>query len=712
MSGRNEDILRSMIDGTSYTKEPESRNEELLLQLKDVIEAGGLDPDNYYTKDETDYEITEKVAEIVADAPQDFNTLKEISDWIAGHEDSAAAMNSAIRENTLAIAGKVDKVTGKGLSTEDYTSAEKTKLSGIETGANKTIVDSALSYSSTNPVQNKVIATKLTDYVPKGGTTQLSGNFRPMSNNGVNLGTDSYRFQNIFSTNLYGTNLTLGNALSVSSGGTGCTTLGDFKIALGLGDSAYKGYTSSVTSGSTDLITSGAVYTALDSKVDKETGKGLSTEDYTTAEKTKLAGLSNYDDSALQTAVSNKVDKVAGKGLSTEDFTTAEKTKLAGIDDNATNVGVSYPTSLCGEIFNNYTANIASGDYSHAEGYSAFASGKCSHAEGYHTTASGKYSHAEGHGTSASGDYSHVEGKSCVASGNYSHASGNDTIAKATAQTAIGKYNVGDDNSTYAFIIGNGTSTDARSNAFAVDWNGLIYVNNSATGVDVTNLVEKEQGKGLSTEDFTTAEKNKLAGIEAGAGVNIQSDWEQSDSTADDFIKNKPYLGSAAGRSAVLSLSNANSGLPTSGTVYNALQNKVDKVTGKGLSTEDYTTAEKTKLAGIEDYANYIAVDSVISPISENPVKGSVIYTALNACIQETGNKGSAVDLNNYTATQFFKVTSTQNGPPNTSYGICLILNSSNYIAQFFIAYLTTDKNHHLYVRFNGGSWGNWIQCG
>ena len=41
MSGRNEDILRSMIDGTSYTKEPKSRNEELLLELKDVIEAGG-----------------------------------------------------------------------------------------------------------------------------------------------------------------------------------------------------------------------------------------------------------------------------------------------------------------------------------------------------------------------------------------------------------------------------------------------------------------------------------------------------------------------------------------------------------------------------------------------------------------------------------------------------------------------------------------------
>ena len=56
---------------------------------------------------------------------------------------------------------KVDKVDGKGLSTNDFTTTEKTKLSGIATGANKTVVDSALSSSSTNPVQNKVINTAL-----------------------------------------------------------------------------------------------------------------------------------------------------------------------------------------------------------------------------------------------------------------------------------------------------------------------------------------------------------------------------------------------------------------------------------------------------------------------------------------------------------------------------------------------------------------------
>lgn len=48
------------------------------------------------------------------------------------------------------------------------------------------------------------------------------------------------------------------------------------------------------------------IQTALANKVDKVTGKGLSTNDYTTEEKTKLAGLSNYDDTALVASVNEK----------------------------------------------------------------------------------------------------------------------------------------------------------------------------------------------------------------------------------------------------------------------------------------------------------------------------------------------------------------------------------------------------------------------
>lgn len=58
-------------------------------------------------------------------------------------------------------------------------------------------------------------------------------------------------------------------------------------------------------------------------------------------------------------------------------------------------------------------------------------------------------------------------------------------------QHVQGKYNIEDTDSKYAFIIGNGTDSNNRSNAFAVDWEGKIYVNNSATGVDVSEINNK-----------------------------------------------------------------------------------------------------------------------------------------------------------------------------------------------------------------------------
>ena len=72
------------------------------------------------------------------------------------------------------ISGKVDKVNGKGLSTEDYTTAEKEKLADIAEGANKTVVDSALDSSSANPVQNKVIQAAIAELNSLVGNTSVS----------------------------------------------------------------------------------------------------------------------------------------------------------------------------------------------------------------------------------------------------------------------------------------------------------------------------------------------------------------------------------------------------------------------------------------------------------------------------------------------------------------------------------------------------------
>lgn len=73
---------------------------------------------------------------------------------------------------------------------------------------------------------------------------------------------------------------------------------------VGLGNVTNVSTTSTITPDSEKNITSGAVYTALENKVDKIDGRGLSEQNFTYAEKTKLAGLENYDDTSIQSRIS------------------------------------------------------------------------------------------------------------------------------------------------------------------------------------------------------------------------------------------------------------------------------------------------------------------------------------------------------------------------------------------------------------------------
>ena len=97
-------------------------------QLKEDINNKANTSD-VYTKTETDNKIISKVAEIVAGAPEDFDTLKEMSDWIASHENSAAEMNSAIQTLKTGMVSKVDTTSIPSLTQEEYDAlTEKTAL--------------------------------------------------------------------------------------------------------------------------------------------------------------------------------------------------------------------------------------------------------------------------------------------------------------------------------------------------------------------------------------------------------------------------------------------------------------------------------------------------------------------------------------------------------------------------------------------------------
>lgn len=72
-----------------------------------------------------------------------------------------------------ALSGKVDKVDGKGLSTNDYTSDEKTKLANIETGAQVNKLEGIQKNGETVTITNKIanisVPTKTSDITNDSG---------------------------------------------------------------------------------------------------------------------------------------------------------------------------------------------------------------------------------------------------------------------------------------------------------------------------------------------------------------------------------------------------------------------------------------------------------------------------------------------------------------------------------------------------------------
>lgn len=227
---------------------------------------------------------------------------------------------------------------------------------------------------------------------------------------------------------------------------------------------------------------------------------------------------------------------------------------------------------------------------------------------------------------------------------------------------------------------GSGGSGDMTKAIYDTDEDGIVDNASKLGGQlpayyakasDLAGKVDTETGKGLSSNDYTDAEKTKLSGVETGAQKNVQSDWNAT--SGDALILNKPtiptvptkvsdlendsgfitgyteadptvpawakaeskptYTASEVGAAAA-SHTHAQSevtGLET------ALAGKVDVVSGKQLSTNDYTTTEKNKLAGLTA-----------------PMGKTVSLTAAG-----WSNKAQTVSVSDMTASSIFFVTYT-----------------------------------------------------
>ena len=161
-----------------------------------------------------------------------------------------------------------------------------------------------------------------------------------------------------------------------------------------------------------------------------------------------------------------------------------------------------------------------------------------------------------------------------------------------------------------------------------LDNDGLVYLWSKIKTL-FAGKVDKETGKGLSTNDYTTAEKNKLTGIASGAEANVQSNWNESSSSSDAYIQNKPtklsqftndgdgttgssfatqsYVDTNGGKIDVIKVNGTSQGI-TNKTVDISVPTSTSDLTNDSNFAVDanyvhtdnnYTTAEKNKLSGI-----------------------------------------------------------------------------------------------------------------
>jgi hypothetical protein len=96
-------------------------------------------------------------------------------------------------------------------------------------------------------------------------------------------------------------------------------------------------------------------------KVDKVTGKGLSTNDYDNIEKAEVAKVKGKaDKSYVDDGLLTKVDKVAGKGLSTNDYDNAEKAEVTKVKDKANQTDLTALDNKVGVLSNLTTTDKTS----------------------------------------------------------------------------------------------------------------------------------------------------------------------------------------------------------------------------------------------------------------------------------------------------------------------------------------------------------------
>ena len=245
-------------------------------------------------------------------------------------------------------------------------------------------------------------------------------------------------------------------------------------------------------------------------------GNAILKSDDALAKSGEAKGISQIAAEKAESALLSKVDKVQGKGLSSNDYTNTEKQKLSEIEANAqVNVQsdwVEDNTESDAYVKNKPSSLPADG------GNSDTVDGK--HASDFATAEQGNKA------DNAVPNSRKINGKAL---------NSDITLVPSDIGAATASQGAKADTALQFF-----TETDPTVPSWAKQINKPTYNPGEVGAEPADSIIVKDADYVHTDNNYTTAEKSKLEGIENGAEVNIQSDWNEQDENSDAFIINKP----------------------------------------------------------------------------------------------------------------------------------------------------------------------------
>lgn len=241
-----------------------------------------------------------------------------------------------------------------------------------------------------------------------------------------------------------------------------------------------------------------------------------------------------------------------------------------------------------------------------------------------------------------------------------------DIVTVATLKTDIGNAttsNTGLMTTTQVTKL-SGIAAGAEVNVNA-DWNATSgdaqILNKPTIPANTSDLINdsdfvSDENYVHTDNNFTSTEKTKLAGIAAGAEVNVQADWSVTSTTSDAYIKNKPTIPTLQNVFGIVKVGTTNIEADTTRDTLTLVAG--DNVTLTPDATNDKVTigatdttysdvvaggasglmsgTDKTKLDGIEAGAEVNVVDNITSATSGGMriveiFEGSHIYDVISA---------------------------------------------------------------------------------